>query len=104
MLQEVHYTENNVHLWTAEWGYKALFSCCSSNKAGTCILFNNSFDLQINKTRSDPNGRFIICGINTNSTSFTLVSFTHQMKISLSFSETFPTIRKTFKARRLLLG
>ena len=71
MLQEVHCTENNVHLWTAE-SYKALFSCCSSNKAGTCILFNNNFDLQINKTRSDPNGRFIICDINTNGTSFTL--------------------------------
>ena len=72
MLQEVHCTENNVHLWTAEWGYKALFSCCSSKKAGTCTPFNNNFDLQINKTRSDPNGRFIICDINTNGTSFTL--------------------------------
>lgn len=72
MLQEVYYTENNVHLWTAEWGYKALFSCCSSNKAGTLILFNNNFDLQINKTRSDPNGRFVMCDIITNGTSFTL--------------------------------
>ena len=72
MLQEVHCTKNNVHPWTAEWGYKALFSCCSSNKAGTCILFNNNFDLQVNKPRSDPNGRFIIGYINTNGTSFTL--------------------------------
>ena len=56
----------------AKWGYKALFNCCSSNKAGACILFNNNFDLQINKTRSDPNGHFIICDTNTNGTSFTL--------------------------------
>ena len=71
ILQEVHCTEIKVHLWTVEWGYKARFSCCSRNKAGTCIIFNNNFDLQINKTRSDPNGRFIICDINTNGTSFT---------------------------------
>ena len=72
MLQEVHCTEKNIHLWTAEWGYKALFSCCASNKAGTCILFNNNFHLQITKTRSDPNGRFIICDICTNGKNITL--------------------------------
>lgn len=104
MLQEVHCTENNVHIWTPEWGYKAIFSCCSSNKAGTCILLNNDFDLQINKTRSDPNGRFIICDINTNGIGFTLCNFYALNETSLSFSEAFPTIWKTFMVIRSLLG
>ena len=86
MLQEVHCTEKNIHLWTAEWGYKALFSCCASNKAGTCILFNNNFHLQITKTRSDPNGRFIICDICINGIS-TIRSLMKDANKPLSYEE-----------------
>ena len=63
MLQEVHCSEGTMDIWTCEWGYKALFSGCSSSKAGVCILFNNNFNPQIHKVFSDPNGRFIICDI-----------------------------------------
>ena len=42
MLQEVHCSENTADLWACEWGYKTLFSCCSSNKVGVSILFNNT--------------------------------------------------------------
>ena len=35
--------------WRAEWGYQALFSCCSSKKAGVIILFNNTFAFQISR-------------------------------------------------------
>ena len=61
MLQEVHCSENTMPLWSAEWGYKTLFSCCTSAKGGVAILFNNNFDLQLLRTYLDPNGRFIIC-------------------------------------------
>ena len=43
MLQEAYCTENTTDIWTSEWGYKTLFSCCSNNKAGVGILFNNNF-------------------------------------------------------------
>ena len=43
MLQEVHCSEDTTNIWASEWGYKALFSCSCSNKAGVCILFNNNF-------------------------------------------------------------
>ena len=66
MLQEVHCTENTNHVWSAEWGYQAIFSTYKSNKAGVCILFNNNFDFQIEKTYTDPQGRLIICDIKTN--------------------------------------
>jgi len=63
MLQEVHSTENTNHLRSAEWGYQTIFSTYKSNKAGVCILFNNNFNLQIEKLFIDPSGRFIICDI-----------------------------------------
>ena len=66
MLQEAHCSDVTSDLWSSEWGYKALFSCCTSNRAGVCILFNNNFNLQILKVFLDPNSRFIICDIEGN--------------------------------------
>lgn len=63
MLQEVHCSENKIPVWSAEWGYKTLFSCCTSAKGGVAILFNNNFDLQVLRSYLDPNSRFIICDI-----------------------------------------
>ena len=62
-IQEAHCTEDNMHDWRAEWGYHALFSCCSSTKAGVAILFNNNFSFQVTRTYSDPKGRFIISDV-----------------------------------------
>jgi len=50
MLQEVHCSENTISVWSVEWGYKTLFSCCTSAKGGVAILFNNNFDLQLLRT------------------------------------------------------
>ena len=74
MLQEVHCTENTNHVWSAEWSYQAIFSNYKSNKVGVCILFNNSFDFQIEKVCIDPQGRFIICDIKTNENCLTLAN------------------------------
>ena len=46
MLQEVHWLENAMSVWSAEWGY----CCCTSAKGGVAILFNNNFDLQLLRT------------------------------------------------------
>ena len=74
MLQEVHCSQETTDKWTCEWGYKALFSCCSSNKAGVGILFNNNFNCQIHKVFSDPNGRFLICDIVADSKRLTVAN------------------------------
>ena len=74
MLQEAHCTENTTDIWTSEWGYKTLFSCCASNKAGVGILFNNNFNLKILTVFVDPNGRSVICDIETNSKLLTLAN------------------------------
>ena len=74
MLQEVHCSQENSHLWATEWGYKSLFSSFSSSKAGVSILFNNNFDLQFMKTYIDVSGRFILCDLKTNGKSITLTN------------------------------
>ena len=63
MLQEVHCSNDMTDIWCAEWGYKSLFSCCSSRKPGVSILFNNNFQMHILGTFIDPEGRFIICDL-----------------------------------------
>ena len=34
MLQEVYCSENTISVWSAEWGYKTFFSCCTSARGG----------------------------------------------------------------------
>ena len=65
-----------MHDWRAEWGYQALFSCCSSKKADVIILFNNTFTCQISRTYCDPGGRYIICDLITNGKQLTLLQTT----------------------------
>lgn len=76
MFQEVHCWENKIPVWSAEWGYKTLFSCCTSAKGGVVILFNNNFDLQVLRSYMylDPNGRFIICDITANKKCVTITT------------------------------
>ena len=64
-LQEVHGTTKTNKHWANEWGYKAIFSNCSSSRGGVCILFNNTFSFQILRQYSDREGRFIIADIKT---------------------------------------
>ena len=89
MLQEVHCSENTTDSWTSEWGYKALFSCCSSSKAGVSILCNNNFNLNVIKTLQDPNGRFIICDIEADGKLLTLGNIYAPKKDDPNFFDTF---------------
>ena len=74
MLQEVHCSEETLHLWASERGYKSLFSSFSSSKAGVSILFNNNFDFQITKTCTDKSDRYIICDSKANGKCISLVN------------------------------
>ena len=72
-------------------------------RAGTCILFNNNFNLQFTKTRSDPNDRFILCDINANGKKKTLIAiYMQQTKNNLIFSEIHRSIYKIFNVSRSL--
>ena len=36
----------NISMWTVEWGYETIFSCCTGAKAGVAILFNNNYNFK----------------------------------------------------------
>ena len=74
MLQEVHCEKENIPMKLAEWGYQGLFSCYSNSKAGVCVLFNNNFNLQVQKAFCDPGGRFIVCDIKVEQMNITLAN------------------------------
>ena len=104
MLQEVHCSQDTTDIWTCEWGYKALFSCCSSNKAGVGILFNNNFNFQINKVFSDPNGRFLICDIVADSKRLTVANIYTPNKDDPNFFQGFFDHLSSFKCEEIIIG
>ena len=73
-IQEAHRAENNMHDWRAEWGYQALFSCCTGKKVGITILFNNNFAFHISRTYCDLRGHFIVCDMTTNGEQLSLIN------------------------------
>ena len=104
MLQEAHCTENTTDIWTSEWGYKTLFSCCSSNKAGVGILFNNNFNLKILKAFVDPNGRFVICDIETNSKLLTLANVYAPNEDDPDFFQAVFSHLSSFHCEEIIIG
>ena len=54
---------------------ETIFSCCTDDKAGEAILFNNNnFNFKLLKSFSDPQGRAIICDLQIEEKSITLAS------------------------------
>ena len=104
MLQEVHCSENTTDIWTCEWGYKALFSCCSSIKAGVSILFNNNLNLNIIKTLLDPNCRFIISDIEADSKLLTLANIYAPNKDDPDVFRNLFDYLSNFKCNEVIIG
>ena len=104
MLQEVHCSQETTDIWSCEWGYKALFSCCCSKKAGVGILFNNSFNCQIHKVFSDPNGRFLICDIDADSKCLTVANIYAPNEDDPNFFQAFFDHLSNFKCGEIIIG
>ena len=103
-LQEVHCTKETCDLWQNEWGYKALFSCENSRRAGVAILFKNNFDFVLNKDYADPNGRFIILDIKTADICFTLVNLYAPNKEDPHFFQNVKNRILEFDCDNIILG
>ena len=73
-IQEAHCTENNMHDWRAEWGYQALFSCCSSKKAGISYCLTILSPFKFREHTATLGGRYIICDLITNGKQLTLAN------------------------------
>ena len=103
-LQEVHCSKDKEATWSAEWGYTAIFSSLSSASAGVSILFNNNFVFQLLKTFSDPNGRFVITDIKTESRTLTLVNIYAPNNDDSLFFESVLRILLTFECEECVWG
>ena len=104
LLQETHCSENTTATWSSEWGYKTLFSCCSGASGGVAILFNNNFAFQLERSYSDPKGRFIICDIKTNGRLFTLATIYAPNDDDPAFFESFFSHLLDFHCDDIVLG
>ena len=93
-----------IYDWRAEWGYQALFSCCSSNKAGVAILFNNNFSFQLLKAYTDPKGRFIICDLITNGKHITLANIYATNEDDPNFFTSVFNQPLDFKCEEIIVG
>ena len=103
-LQEVHCSDDTISTWSAEWGYKSLFSCCSSAKGGVAILFNNNFCFQILRTYSDVNGRFIICDVKSEGKYITLATLYAPNDDEPCFFQDFFDHLRDFQCEDLIIG
>ena len=70
-------------------GVHSNFSSLSNASVGVSILFNNVCEIQLFKTNSDPNGRFVISDIKTDSKTLTLVNIYIRNNDEPSFVDQF---------------
>ena len=59
-LQETHSKIEIENQWEREWGGKMLFSHGSRNARVVAVLFRNGFDISIDSSKIDPQGRFLV--------------------------------------------
>ena len=62
-LQETHSTAECEQVWKNEWGGHILYAHGTSNSKGVCILIKKELPLNIVKTYSHEEGRYILCEI-----------------------------------------
>ena len=100
----MHCSENTTTTWSSEWGYKTLFSCCTSTSEGVAILFSSNFAFQLERLYSDPKGRFIICDIKTNGRLFTLATIYAPNDDYPAFFESFFSHLRDFHCDDIVLS
>ena len=103
-LQEAHCTKETENMWRSEWGYQAIFSSYFSESAGVCILFNNNFSFEIAKQFSDPEGRFILCDIKTDSKIVTLLNIYAPNNDDPTFFENIYEHLNSFECEEIVFG
>lgn len=74
MLQEVHSTENDVKIWTSQWGGKCFFSHGSNMSRGVHTLARRDLDFTINSVVKDEEGRMLILDVTAKENSFVLTN------------------------------
>ena len=104
MLQEAHCTKNSFRLWSAEWGYTALFNGVASNRAGVATLFNNNFSSKILKQFCDKEGRYIIIDLEVGELTLTICNIYSLNKDYPSFFEAIFKEILSFRCDEIIFG
>ena len=91
-------------MWSAEWGYRAVFGGLSSANAVVSILFNNNFDFQIVRQFSDPEGRFVLCDIKIDNKILTLLNIYAPNEDKPVFFENIYNNLVSFECEEIILG
>ena len=91
-------------MWSAEWGYRAVFGGLSSASAGVSILLNSNFDFQIVRQFSDPEGRFVLCDIKIDNKILTLLNIYAPNEDEPVFFENIYNNLVSFECEEIILG
>lgn len=59
-LQETHSVPSDEQVWKREWGGEIIFNHGTANSRGVAILFNKTYDININKCSQDDQGRILL--------------------------------------------
>ena len=73
-LQETHLRECDLPYHRASWGYEMFLAGRDTNRGGCAILLNSNFDYKIHYSECDPNGHFIILGLESMNKKFILLN------------------------------
>ena len=103
-LQEVHNKKEVENMWSAEWGYRAVFGGLSSASAGVSILLNNNFDFQIVRQFSDQEGRFVLCDIKIDNKILTLLNIYAPNEDKPVLFENIYNNLVSFECEKIILG
>ena len=76
----------------------------ATKQLGVCILFNNNFNLQIQRLYTDPTGRFIICDLKTNEKFLTFANIYAPNEDKPSFFQNFYEHLSSFKCESIIFG
>ena len=103
-MQEVLDTKEVENMWSAEWGYRAVFGGLSSASADVSILFNNNFYFQIVRQFSDPEGRFVLFDVKIDNKILTLLNIYAPNEDKPVFFENIYNNLVSFECREIILG
>ncbi|MCG7878665.1 MAG: reverse transcriptase domain-containing protein [Candidatus Thiodiazotropha endolucinida] len=73
-LQDTHFTTALEPYIRSEWGGEVIFNSFTSNARGVCILFSNSIQYKLFRTRTDERGNMLILDLEIEGKRFTLAN------------------------------
>lgn len=104
LLQETHSTAEDETVWSNEWGSRIIFNHGSNFSKGVAVLFQKHIPVQIESTRCDLDGRFLILDLNISDYLLVLVNVYAPNEDLPQFYENLFTVIESRENNSLMLG